>query len=91
MIHVAEDQCFIIELDRDQAVLSYQLVGNTAINLIHTEVPPAFQGRGLAKALILRAFTYATNQQLRVIPTCPTVSGFLRRHPEYRYVMETPK
>ena len=50
----------------------------------HTEVPPALEGRGVASALARAALDDARRKGLAVIPRCPFVAAFIRRHPEYR-------
>ena len=52
------------------------------INLIHTEVPPAREGRGIASALARAALSAARAQGLKVMPNCPFVAAYIRRHPE---------
>jgi predicted GNAT family acetyltransferase len=53
------------------------------ITLIHTEVPPALEGRGYGGALARTALEYAREKHLRVVPRCPFVRSYLERHPEY--------
>lgn len=53
------------------------------IALVHTEVDPAFEGRGIAGALARFALEDARGRGLRVIPVCPFVRSYLKRHPEY--------
>lgn len=53
------------------------------ITFTHTEVGEAFQGRGLAGRLIRSALDSARRRGLRVIPLCPYVAAFIRRHQDY--------
>lgn len=81
---------FAVRLGHDTAVLEYQLREGT-INLYHTEVPPAFRGRGIAEQLCTAAFAYAQANGLTVIPSCPYVAGtYLQRHPEYARRTQQP-
>jgi uncharacterized protein len=52
--------------------------------LRHTEVPPALEGKGLAAKLARTALDFARANHLRVVPLCPYVSSFIRRHREYQ-------
>lgn len=54
------------------------------VHLVHTEVPPELQGRGLAGALVQTALDAARAAGDRVVPECPYVQAFLKRHPEYQ-------
>lgn len=51
--------------------------------LTHTEIEPAFEGQGLASRLIRYALDDLRAQGLQVVPMCPFVAAFIRRHPEY--------
>lgn len=53
------------------------------IALMHTLVPPALEGQGVASALAKYAFDYAKQHNLPVMVYCPFVAAFLKRHPEY--------
>jgi len=52
--------------------------------MTHTAVHPSLQGRGIAAALIERAFAFARAEGLKVDPVCSYVRDYLRRHPEHR-------
>lgn len=53
------------------------------VAMIHTEIDPPFEGRGLAGELISRALDDARSRGLQILPHCPLVSEHVRRHPEY--------
>lgn len=53
------------------------------IVLVHTEVSPALEGRGLASDLVVGALDDIRANGLRVVPVCPFVRAYLRKHPEY--------
>jgi predicted GNAT family acetyltransferase len=50
--------------------------------LVHTEVLPAFEGRGVGSALVRFALGDARRRGLRVIATCSFVRTYVERHPE---------
>jgi len=58
------------------------------MHLVHTEVPPALEGRGIGAALVRAALEYASAQGLRVRPRCSFVSAYLARHPGYRHLRD---
>lgn len=74
---------FEIETDAGPAVLEYR-EGNGVIDLVHTGVPPAFEGKGYGTALVRAALDYARSAGLRVIPSCPFVRAYLERQPAGR-------
>jgi uncharacterized protein len=50
---------------------------------LHTEIDPAFEGRGLASELIRQVLDEARASGRRVLPYCPFVRSFIERHQEY--------
>lgn len=59
----------------------YRLVDGI-LHLIHTEVAPALEGRGIAAALVRAALAWAQDQGLKVLPRCSYVRAYMQRHPE---------
>jgi NAD+ kinase len=53
------------------------------IELLHTEIDQAFQGRGLAGRLAGGALDEIRARAGQVVVSCPFVTGYLQRHPEY--------
>jgi predicted GNAT family acetyltransferase len=59
------------------------------IVLVHTEVSPAREGQGLASRLVAGALDDIRATGLRVVPVCPFVRAYLRRHQEYEDLVTT--
>jgi uncharacterized protein len=55
-----------------------------ALALVHTEVAPKFEGRGFGTELVAGALDDIRARGEHVIPICPFVRAYIRRHPEYR-------
>ena len=53
------------------------------ITLIHTEVEPELEHRGVATQLVAATLDDIRARGLAVVPVCPFVRAFIRRHPEY--------
>ncbi len=66
--------------DGEVAHLAYRLDGG-AMHIHHTEVPPRFEGRGVASALVRAAVDHARASGLAIVPLCSYVRVWLRRHP----------
>ena len=54
------------------------------LDLVHTEIEPAFEGRGLAGQLVRFALDDARAAGRRIQPSCGYVAAWIERHPEYR-------
>jgi len=63
-------------------LLAYRTVPG-GVNLVHTEVKPEFEGEGIAGRLAAAALDEARARGRFVVPTCPYVSRYIGRHPEY--------
>ncbi|WP_341834634.1 GNAT family N-acetyltransferase [Chitinophaga pollutisoli] len=70
-------------LDGEVATLTYRYYKKD-IAFMHTTVPAAMEGKGVATALAKEAFRLAASQKKLVMVYCPFIAGFIRRHPAYR-------
>jgi len=62
--------------------------GQNSLRLVHTEVPAALQGKGIGSRLVGGVLRIAEQQGQTVIPSCPFVSDYLRRHREYLPIID---
>jgi uncharacterized protein len=62
----------------------------TRRTLVHTEIDPAFEGQGLGSHLAAGALDDARQRGFTVVPLCPFVTAYLRRHHEELDVVEEP-
>ncbi|MBX3486191.1 GNAT family N-acetyltransferase [Phenylobacterium sp.] len=78
---------FEVSLEGHTAFAEYRLRPGV-IELPHTVVPPAFEGKGVASALARHAFAYAREKGLKVVPTCEFMAGWVKKHPEAHDVVD---
>lgn len=81
IVHNLAAQRFEATVDGDLCRADYRRVGDT-LHLVHTEVPPPHEGRGIAGALVQAVLDYAAGNHLKVVPLCSYVRAYIRRHPE---------
>jgi len=75
---------FVMTVDGEPAgVATYRLRGDV-ITFIHTEVAPAYGGRGLGARLAAGALDDVRRRGLTVVPRCPFIARFIREHAEYQ-------
>lgn len=74
---------FQLRVEGHLALIRY-VYSNGSIVFVHTEVPPALEGRGIAGKLARAALEYAREHKLSVVPRCPFVAAYIRKHPEYQ-------
>lgn len=72
---------FELVVDGHRAVAAYQLEDDTIV-FTHTVVPKAIEGRGVASKLIRGALDQVRDRGLKVIPQCPFVAAYIKRHPD---------
>lgn len=51
--------------------------------LSHTGVEPSHEGRGVGSHLARTALDDIWARDLKVMPVCPFILGWIRKHPEY--------
>jgi len=51
---------------------------------MHTEVPPAFEGQGIAAMMARAALDFAKTKGYKVRSYCSYTTRFIERHPEYQ-------
>lgn len=79
----AAEKRYELDLGDGMALIEYVL-GKGIIVLTHTEVPPAYEGQGIGKELVLAALEDIRRKGgLQVVPQCPFVAAYIRRHPEW--------
>jgi uncharacterized protein len=68
--------------------IAYALEGDV-ITLIHTEVEPEHEGKGIAGRLVAGALADIRGRGLRLRPVCQFVRAYLERHPEHADLVAT--
>lgn len=72
---------FELVVEGHRAIAAYQIEGDTIV-FTHTIVPKAIEGRGVASRLIRGALDQVRDRGLKVIPQCPFVAAYIKRHPD---------
>lgn len=81
--HVDAQHRYEIAVDGRRAGLTaYRDRGDQRI-FHHTEVDDAFAGQGLAAKLVAYALADVRVSGKRIVPVCPYVAKFLKRHAEF--------
>jgi predicted GNAT family acetyltransferase len=78
----SQRQRFELDVGGLVAFSNYKRDGDT-LTIMHTEVPPALNGKGIGSALARGLLDLARAQELKVVPLCPFVAAYIAKHPEY--------
>jgi predicted GNAT family acetyltransferase len=54
----------------------------------HTEVDDKFEGRGLATILIGEALQATRDDGVRIVPECPMVANYIKKHTEFSDIVD---
>ena len=57
------------------------------IYLTHTEVPGELEGQGIASALVRMALEDVQHMGLKIVPLCPFIDKYVKRHPEWDFIV----
>jgi uncharacterized protein len=74
---------FEIIVDGTVAGFAKYKLREAEIVFLHTEVKDEFEGQGIGGELARAALVAARDAGLTVVPQCPFISSYIRRHPEY--------
>jgi predicted GNAT family acetyltransferase len=73
-----------IEVDGEVAGFLMYRVEPGVLELVHTDVDPKWEGKGVGAALVRGALDDVRARSLKMRPYCPFVAAYLLRHPEYQ-------
>jgi predicted GNAT family acetyltransferase len=78
-----EKNMFVTYVEGYEAVVEYTLKNNV-IDLYRTFTPLELRGNGVAGKLVNYALEHAKENNLKVIPTCSYVRGYIERNENYK-------
>lgn len=73
-------------IDGQEAHVLYEKTADGRLDFQHTFVPEELRGKKVGEELVRLALEDARAQGLEVIPTCPFVHAFVKRHRELQDV-----
>ena len=78
---------YVARIAGGEAGFAAYILTDELMVLTHTEVDPHFEGRGVGSALARAALDDVRARQLKVLPLCPFVKGWINRHRDYADVV----
>ena len=67
--------------------MTYTWANDDRIIIDHTDVNPAYNGKGIGKEMLLKAVEYARLNQLKIIPLCPFAKAQFDKNEHLRDVL----
>ncbi|MXV37105.1 N-acetyltransferase [Flavobacteriaceae bacterium Ap0902] len=77
---------FELEYNGHLAFINYGEFGKS-IALVHTEAEPELKGTGAASALVEKTLTHLKEEGKEILPYCPYVFAYIKRHPEWKEIV----
>lgn len=79
---------FEMNVNGNLAIIEYkQYPGKIA--LLHTEVPAEMEGKGAATAIIEKTLAWIEKNKFKLMPFCPLVVAYLKRHPGWKRIVDS--
>lgn len=83
VIDVPERTRYEARVDGELAAFADYIPTDELLAFTHTEVLPAFEGKGIGSALVRDALDDVRARQRSVLAVCPFVSGWIARHRDH--------
>lgn len=90
VVRLDERHRYDMTVDGQHAAVSQFRLEPGAIVFTHTIVRPEFEGRGLGSRLAKFVLDDAVARGERIVPECPFIAAYLRRHPGYEASVDWP-
>ncbi len=74
-------------VDEAIAYIEYKVRKPSVFAFVHTLVPDAHKGKGLASQLTKGAFEWCKVNEVKIVPVCPFTVTFVKRHPEWNPII----
>ncbi|HEX9864802.1 MAG TPA: GNAT family N-acetyltransferase [Acidimicrobiia bacterium] len=81
--HEPDNHRYVAEIDGEIVGVAVYHLRNERHIFVHTEVDPAHKRAGVGSALARYALDDVKTNGGTVVPVCPFIASWIRRHPEY--------
>lgn len=86
LIDNKENNRYEFQIDGKIAEIDY-IKSDGEIYFVHTEVPASLGGKGVGSQLAEKALEDVDRQELRLVPLCPFIAGYIQKHPEWKRIV----
>lgn len=76
------------ENEKRAGMMTYSIAGPNLIIIDHTEVEPAFNGRGVGKQMLYKIVEMARKKDTKIIPLCPFAASVFKKEEDIKDVLK---
>jgi hypothetical protein len=69
-------------------IMTYSITSPELIIIDHTEVEPAFEGKGVGKELLYKIVEMAREKNIKIIPLCPYAASMFKKLDDIKDVLK---
>lgn len=88
LIHNVAKKHFELHFSNHTTFIEYNNFGNQ-VALIHTIIPEILSGKGIGTALVEKTLLYLKENNKTILPFCPFIFSYLKKHPEWKILVDT--
>jgi len=70
-------------------MMSYSIAGTALIIIDHTEVEPAYNGKGVGKQMLYKIVDMARAKNIKIMPLCPFAASLFKKLEDIQDVLKT--
>jgi len=70
-------------------MMTYSIAGPELIIIDHTDVEPAYNGKGVGKQMLYKIVETAREKNIKIIPLCPFASAMFKKFGDIRDVLKS--
>lgn len=69
-------------------MMTYSVAGSELIIIDHTDVEPAYNGKGVGKQMLYKIVEMAREKNIKIIPLCPFAASIFRKSDDIKDVLK---
>lgn len=76
------------ESNKRAGMMTYSITGAALIIIDHTEVEPAYNGKGVGKQMLYKIVEMAREKNIKIIPLCPFAASMFKKSEDIKDVLK---
>jgi predicted GNAT family acetyltransferase len=76
------------ENEKRAGMMTYSIAGPELIIIDHTEVEPAYNGKGVGKQMLYKIVEMAREKNVKIIPLCPYAASVFKKAEDIKDVLK---